>query len=377
MAKNKKKTRIRPETVAKLKLGFSTIISNDAVVRAGREFHWWTPIILAVLSVIVALVPSMVSSFNVNAGNSILGTSYGAETGLAYFLNDLSKTDADIKIADSKAEATNWGSIANDSTGKWYQHVSASTGEVTFEAYYNYFKESLSDYDFLYNRILKGLTPEGSVASSSSSSESSATSTSESSSSATSSRAVDALPYHTNCVFFGYQYFYLVTFATTSSAANVVGGQYDRLNGVSIKSLATSDLNNKAYANTFDANPRGYAEEVRKTFIDFTNRSYETIKIQRAWTTTGIMAAVFAGMEILLGLVIFLITRGKRNPYRIFTFWETQKMAYWAAPTPAVISLILGFLIGGSSLGQFAFIMVYGIRVVWLSMRTLSPAREQ
>ncbi|MDD7715503.1 MAG: hypothetical protein PUJ84_06330, partial [Mollicutes bacterium] len=97
----------------------------------------------------------------------------------------------------------------------------------------------------------------------------------------------------------------------------------------------------------------------------------ETQKNTQSWTYCGIMAAVYVGLEFLFGLVIFLMTRGKRNPFRIYTFWETQKMAYWASVSPAILSLIVGFL-----LPQFAmmgFIFLFGLRIMWMSMRSLRP----
>ena len=72
-----------------------------------------------------------------------------------------------------------------------------------------------------------------------------------------------------------------------------------------------------------------------------------------------------------MGLMVFLLTRGKTNPFRIYTFWDCQKIAYWAVPAPSVISLALGFFMSNFALVSFA--LVVGLRVMWLSMRTLRP----
>ena len=120
-----------------------------------------------------------------------------------------------------------------------------------------------------------------------------------------------------------------------------------------------------------DKNTIEYAEKLKLNYASFLNDCAETQKNTQSWTYCGIMAAVYVGLEFLFGLVIFLMTRGKRNPFRIYTFWETQKMAYWASVSPAILSLIVGFL-----LPQFAmmgFIFLFGLRIMWMSMRSLRP----
>jgi hypothetical protein len=92
-----------------------------------------------------------------------------------------------------------------------------------------------------------------------------------------------------------------------------------------------------------DVNLTVYNNEIKATFKQFFNDGFETTKTSQAWIWTGIMAGVYAAFIIFMGLMIFLMTRGKNNPYRIYTFWQTQKMAYWAAPTPAVLAMGLGF----------------------------------
>jgi hypothetical protein len=114
-----------------------------------------------------------------------------------------------------------------------------------------------------------------------------------------------------------------------------------------------------------------YQQEIVDTYKVFFNEGYETTKIQGAWMWTGIMAAVYVVFIVFMGLMIWLMTRGKNNPYRIYTFWETQKMSYWAAFTPAVLACGLGFAF--STYALFIFILFYGMRIMWMSMKNLRP----
>ena len=126
--------------------------------------------------------------------------------------------------------------------------------------------------------------------------------------------------------------------------------------------------------------PSEYVAEVKKNYQSLLTVGYEATKISLTWLNTGILTGINAGVILLLGLVLFLITRGKRNPYRIITIWQCQKIAYWAAPAPAVLAMALGFLLsnmsGMSSLSMFMFLFLYGLRIMWTSMKAFSPSNN-
>jgi hypothetical protein len=46
-------------------------------------------------------------------------------------------------------------------------------------------------------------------------------------------------------------------------------------------------------------------------------------------------------------------------------------MSYWAAFTPAVLACGLGFAF--STYALFIFILFYGMRIMWMSMKNLRP----
>ena len=87
---SKPKKSVDPQTLDKVKTGFLTLISNNAVVKAGRNYTWIVPLILGLLAAIIALIPSFVTGMIADPGKSFLGTnSYGVENGLALFVEDL------------------------------------------------------------------------------------------------------------------------------------------------------------------------------------------------------------------------------------------------------------------------------------------------
>jgi len=107
----------------------------------------------------------------------------------------------------------------------------------------------------------------------------------------------------------------------------------------------------------------------------FFNDCYINTRFHNTWKQTGINLGINGGVIILMGFVIWVTTRGKNNPFRIYSYWDSQKICFYACFTPGLIGLF-GFL--STSLATMIFAMTCGVRVLWLSMRTLkytSPAK--
>ncbi len=336
MSKNKKKNRkgMSPETKGKIALGFKTLFSNDACIKVGREWHWYLPVVFAILSVLIALIPSFTINMQTKVGTSMLGSStYGYENGLVHFTNYLQEKNIDFVIKDSVLtnENSTWEK-SFEGEEKWFTAKNSETNKTTFEVFFNY-TDSISDNDF-YSRIIANKNPYTDVARS-------------------------EAKYNNNVLVLGKKNIYLGK--SNGSALTSASGIYDRSNLLNLKDLAPSN----------EKNTLEYTNQLKLNWANFVNDCAETQKNTQSWTYLGIMAGVYVGLEFLFGLVIFLMTRGKRNPFRIYTFWETQKMAYWASVSPAILSLAIGFMI--SRFALFAFIFLFGLRIMWMSMRSLRP----
>ncbi|MEG2052748.1 MAG: hypothetical protein RRZ92_02150, partial [Bacilli bacterium] len=111
-----------------------------------------------------------------------------------------------------------------------------------------------------------------------------------------------------------------------------------------------------------------------KTYEDwqkFVELGYMNTKNKNCLVQTSIMLGINAGIVLLMGLMFFILTRGKANPYRSYTFWECMKISFWSMLSPAILSLVFGFF-----LTQFAtliFVLIFGVRAMWLSMKQLKP----
>ena len=361
MSKNKKKKNKRkanPETWNNVKLGLSTLLSNDACIRAAREWHGpieILPVGLALAAVVLAVLPTFVTRMNTRPSDYILNSvSANYETGLASMLNTLvydgNGGDRELALNISADGKTFEFSTADrqalcGENNKWYTINRNIDGVKTpvFEAFFNY-EADLSDTDF-FTRIDAYNDPFGG-----------------------NERKADVTEFQASYIAFGHE---SIRFRPRSGNAALTGitGSYQLLAGRNLTAFAKG-LKEANLKYTSEE----YLKRVRNEFSTIVNLSTEPAKVTATWQQTGIFAAIDLGLIILFGGLLFLMTRGKKNPYRIFNFWETEKMAAFASFTPSVLAMALGFW-----LTQYAFILfmfAFGMRMMWMSMRSMRPMQE-
>lgn len=163
---------------------------------------------------------------------------------------------------------------------------------------------------------------------------------------------------NTSIIVFGKDcyYGYIFSPASTTPTSSVYGDyhhmeKYDGKNLINVLTASNNDL-----------------KQTIENWKEFSNLGYIDTRAEQTWRSTGIILGVNAGVSLFMGLMVWLLTRGKNNPFRIYTLWDSQKIAYYACLTPGILSL-LGFAI--SNLQMMIYILGVGVRVMWLSMRTL------
>ena len=101
------------------------------------------------------------------------------------------------------------------------------------------------------------------------------------------------------------------------------------------------------------------------------NKVYLSQKRYNVWVTTAMFFGIYLGLTILMGLLLFLLTRGKNNMFNYLKFMDTEKMAWWTSLTPGILAMIVGFIF--SNFAQMAFIILLGLRTMWIAMKQLRP----
>ncbi len=355
----KKKSKMSEATKDKLKTGFLTLVNNDAAIKAGREYHWWMPIILAITGLILTLVPTFVSNMQFNVGNTTLaanGTSVA--NGLAKFQKELKAKNIDLKIGEDgllnyaeDAVSSFYNEGGTEEKKSWYQATNEVTGYPQLRV--------LFSSDTISNTMITALSTYDIKSSSTVTMSDGTTSEQETSTS-----------YRVSVLVFKQSGFIFAAYSdrSTVTSSSAVSYSYEGLKGKSLLSLCPD-------ASIDDAS-QDYVAAVRNNYRDFLNKGYETTKVSNAWKNVGILSGINAGIVLLLGLVLFLVTRGKNSPYRMITFWEAQKIAYWEVMAPAILALAVGFFMSSTtaySIAMFSFLFLYGMRIMWTSMKSFSP----
>lgn len=355
----KNKARMSEATKDKLKTGFLTLVNNDAAIKAGREYHWWMPVILAIAGLVLTLVPTFVSNMQINMGNTVLAANgYSAANGLAKFQKELKEKNIDLKISDEgllhydESVVTPLYNAGGDGEKKsWYEATNEVGGYPQLRVLFSSDSISNSMINTLSTYEVK-------------------TSSTVTLSDGTTSEQESSTSYRVSVLVFKESGFAFASYADRSvvTTSTAVSYSYEALKGKSLLSLCPDS--------TVDASSQDYVAAVRNNYRELLNKGYESTKVETAWKNVGILSGINAGIVLLLGLVLFLVTRGKNSPFRMITFWEAQKIAYWEVMAPAILSLVLGFIMSSSasySIAMFSFLFLYGMRIMWTSMKSFSP----
>ncbi len=155
--------------------------------------------------------------------------------------------------------------------------------------------------------------------------------------------------------------FYLLT----GDYSNVTVGQPDEDGNqyVYVTAPTTEEEKDALLRNT--AYQLGFAENWYTSF----DNNYKTSKNASLLYTTLLYFAIYLVIGVFLGLIIYLLTRGKNNYYRYLKFMTCQKITAWAAVTPSLLAMILGFFM--PSYAIVFYIALFGLRVMWMCMQQL------
>ena len=370
---NKKNKKRNSKAFDNFKLGASSIISNNSVVELARSKPWYGAVIAGLISVVLTVIPTLVSGMRAKGSSIIASPTYNLDIGIAEFQKDLCEQKTtypvDFSLTEGKLSAneTAWHAFALNNGGTedkpWYVHTNSSSGKVDFQVMYVDYAGST--WTKFIKKAVSGKNPYYTIPAASPlvghphrEDESEA------------EKKVFTL---SNLLILGRKEFRI--FKCNAKGKLVSGGtainwQYKgKLPFYASESLIPTSTDPVEKANQQEK----YVASVKSKWSTFLNLGYEDYRNKMAWSSVGIMAAIFSGFTIFMGFILWIMCRGKNNPFRIYNLWHTQKMAYWAAPTPALLSMILGFFLNGGIL-SYVYIFLFGMRIMWMSMKQLRPA---
>jgi hypothetical protein len=378
-----------------LKLLLRSLIKNDACVEGGRTYPWWVAVIFFFVSTIISLIPTTVSLFTIDAGVTITQATYDSDKGFYEALKTMETDGIDLQFynehtqegfkdlkndegkkvlpyakltADWKHKDVNGNNVPYVITEtvitKYESTVTSEDGKTTFTTTIEETKEvpifKLYVFDQLeqeelgkkINVILQGNNPYV-------------------------NDEDPSLPKNknnTSFVIFGKTSFVWMKF----NAKKTLTTEEELEAGYSpVGQLTATYRDITSVKSLLELKQPTLTETVTKT-ATFLNEGFNEIKLNNAGIQISIYLAINAGMVLLMGFVLWLMTRGKNNPFRCYKIIETMKISTWTAFTPAVLSMLLGFIIGSTNaLAGFMFVLVFGVRSMWLAMKNFKPTKTQ
>lgn len=300
---------------------------NNSVILEGRKRKFIESFFVFVIAMIIALVPSIVSIASIKGSAIIESGSNAVDEGLRDFSKTMNEKEIKFTIKDDGEEKI----ITINDLDKW-----------NFGDYYSYKRFDGDKYIERF-RVYLEINSDNSIIS-------------EKVKAIQSQDDKDPVPSLTSYLIIGKTCSYLCLYAKnaegwkTPSASRFL--QYDRFeDGQEVMSsyIGEHSLNNW------------------KAFID---TGYASTKVVTLFTQIGIYAAINAGSTLLMGLMIFFVTRGKKNPYRDYKFIEAFKIVGIASLSPSIISAIIGFI--APSLSPLLYMFTIGLRSMWMTSKNLS-----
>ena len=339
--------------------GFGSLVSNAAALRGAKSGPFWLTLVMFILSLFLPIIPIFVTQANTK-GSSFLGSnSYSLEKYLPSIGLDLKNQGYEFRITEAHefeifkdnknvplTEYTTSAPFAvyENQVSKQYDfviYVSNETGSAEKKA----FNTAVSGTKYTLNTTTKSEEKDG--------------------------------VYTPSYMILFKNSIYVVIYSKDSTTA-VTGsymGDYKTMEvtneGLTKFLKVTNKDGKEVTANIYDSN---YTDGVFNNFKKVMDRSYDTLKIQNMWGTSGIYLGIFAGLSIVMGFIMWILTRGKNNPNNYFTPWLTQKVEARLALAPGLITLILGFFL--PQYIPIAFIVTLGLRVMWISMKELRPLQN-
>ena len=305
-----------------VKLFLKSLFSNNAAIDGARKKPWYAALIIFFFSVVLSVIPNTVLELKKHGDKYFESTTYDTQEAVTEFSTYLQTLDKDVFYVKTNKEGKKY-LVANET--------------IRFERYNT--KDKQVDFVFQYSQ----------------------------------NKNVDK---------------YIATY-TDSKTSKGVSYFLFTPDTLYIRILDPNDhKTEKIKMSWIDAYKKVENDQIKKALVtgkDITQNAQKTwenwkiliknffnqTRLRAAALQLAVISAVNVGITLIMGFMVWILTRGKNNPYRLFTVWESFKISFWSSSSPAILTVGLGFLI--SRFGSTLFALLLGVRVMWLTMKSLRP----
>lgn len=366
------KKKIKPQTKENLKNVFGSLYSNQRAIDGARHNRWWVALIMFAISVLLPVIPVTVHAYNQYATSFFTNGLKSFDTQITDFSLDLKENDIDLVIAD-----VNETHKLEDKGGKWktkYEYYSESSTDIQYAR----INENSHQYDLLvyfvnpietrsFNTIVSEIL-KNQYELKTTNKYVEPTSTEEGTEDSSSEEEIK-LYKATTLIFSETTVALTIYLPDKTDVYGALMGDYEHTEiGTNFKNFAMIDgviADNKNQSNI---------DAVKAKWFGFFDETYITFRNNAVLLNTFLSLGIYIVLGFFMGLMVFLLTRGKKNIFRVYTFGDCQKISAWSMVSPALLGMILGFFI--QDYAMMFFIILLGVRVMWLSMKQLRPANR-
>ena len=370
---------MKPRTKETLKDGFGCLVNNAAAMRGAKNGPLWLTIVMFFLSVLLPVLPLFISAANTNGSAFIRSNTYGLERYIPHMAKEMMDDGYEFVIGKDDHMMT---VVSDDPTKFDYndyitydvENPEKVTSAEYFWAYEDY---ATGEYDFfVYVSDLKGDSKAARSLNSYVSVKEYKVGTIEPRSE---NDDKDQKYYYASYMIVFKDTIYVVINYGTKAVAASLGGYFTGIkvtdnNGLKCLQalLEVKDKDGNIIAPSM-AN-LDYCNGVLKNFKRALDNVYNSVKFKNTFVTSGIYLAIFTGLSLFMGLLMWVMTRGKRNPNNYFSVWLCLKIEARLGLAPGLITFILGLFL--TQYASMIFILTLGLRVMWISMKELRPVQQ-
>lgn len=345
-----------------VKDGFGSLISNSAALRGAKNGPLWLTIVMFILAVFLPVIPLLVAQLTTDGSSFLKTYSFGLERYVTSVAMDLKNT----RLAEFSIDENHLLSVKESGADVDFANYGST------KPYAAYKNENTKQYDFLVYLSSATTDKEKEIV------YKAVTAVTYNSGTTTVSTGESESVYHPSYILLFKNGVYVSIFGTTSATKAVTSSYFGDFKTINANDkcletlLSVKDKDGNAVTQNLYSNE--YVNGVLKNFKTFINHSYDTLKVRNTWVTVGIYSGIFFGLNVLMGFIMWILTRGKKNPNNYFTPWLTMKTQARLGVSPAIITAIAGIFL--NSMVPVIYIMTIGLRVMWISMKELRPIQN-
>ena len=352
-----------------LKNSFGSLVSNDRALAAAKTSPLWLTIIIFILGVLLPLVPITTAYASVSGAAGVNTNSYGLKNTVSHFALEMYKDDKTLVLNENKELPFN----NDNSETPIYTYTNQLSGlkelmvfTAPFDskekttALVNGKEKTVKKQEKFVNDVYennKELVSEDDIGNKSYS-----------------------MP---SFVVYFKDTFAFYTFKRGTDTAGIsFSGDYKSFpEGTDVLRYLVADEKNPIAKpassdeiKTTLATKSEVEDTIFNNFKRFLNVSYRNAKDRATLYSTLIFGGIYLGLSLIMAGIIWLLTRGKNNPFNYMSILTTFKIESWICLAPALIGLIFGLILPlQMSIKMMLFIAPLGFRVMFLLTKQLRP----